>query len=597
MAELAVPIIVLGSLYILSNQEKKKEFFTQNDLNVDLGSNKKSKTDKNTNKNKKSDLILQEGYSNYNTNKMQEIKVDSNSNNAIAKEVSNINNFRLMTGEHVNQNTLKHNNMQPFYGSKIKGLNIGDKNSSILDSKQGLGSQSFSKSEQGPLFKPDENVNFVNGVPNNSDFIQSRMNESMKISNVTLWEPQRVGPGLNLGYGSQNEQGLNVGGVEGAHGFNSGMMNRETWMPKSVDNLRVDTNPKMTYDLNGHQGPPISIIKTQGNIGKVETHIPEKFYNSGPDRWFTTTGAEQHPAIRSTQILPMENRIDTTREYYGVGQNTEAHVTYTKQEYEDSKRQNLAGNPIINPSAIRQNNAAPNDYNIQSLKLLPNNRTTDRDNDIFGSIYGAAKSVVTPLMDILNPTRKENMIGNLRQSGNVNGGPTTGHLFNRNDMTKTTNREMTTGKIDLNYLNVQGQNHRGDAYQVSEHVPVQNQRDTTSVNYIGGGKSSNAGIRPYNAEYAQDNNVNKTYELRPNQGNMSLFNNYNNSHVSRNEDLVENNRNTIHNGGPSIIPSGEFMGEINGLQTYDNINNTRMDSSLLNAFKNNPYTKPLNSVA
>ena len=47
-----------------------------------------------------------------------------------------------------------------------------------------------------------------------------------------------------------------------------------------------------------------------------------------------------------------------------------------------------------------------------------------------------------------------------------------------------------------------------------------------------------------------------------------------------------------------VIPSSEFMGEINGIQTYDhNFNNSRMDSSLLNAFKNNPYTKSLNSVA
>jgi hypothetical protein len=40
------------------------------------------------------------------------------------------------------------------------------------------------------------------------------------------------------------------------------------------------------------------------------------------------------------------------------------------------------------------------------------------------------------------------------------------------------------------------------------------------------------------------------------------------------------------------------MGEVNGMQSYDqNFNSSRMDESLLSAFKNNPYTKSLSSVA
>ena len=64
------------------------------------------------------------------------------------------------------------------------------------------------------------------------------------------------------------------------------------------------------------------------------------------------------------------------------------------------------------------------------------------------------------------------------------------------------------------------------------------------------------------------------------------------------ETLLNNNRSNVINGGASVIPSSQFMGEMNGIQTYDqNFNNSRMDTSLLNAFKNNPYTKSLNSVA
>ena len=68
---------------------------------------------------------------------------------------------------------------------------------------------------------------------------------------------------------------------------------------------------------------------------------------------------------------------------------------------------------------------------------------------------------------------------------------------------------------------------------------------------------------------------------------MSLFNNYNNVEINRNENIMENNRSNIINGGPNVVPSSQFMGEMNGIQTYDNnYNNSRIDQSLLNAFKN-----------
>jgi len=612
MAELAIPIIVLGSLYILSEQEKKKENFIED--TQDKFQKKEFLTG-----NKRP---ITEGFQNYDTRKLEDFNKQTsnlvnsfnNSNqhtdkffmqqntNMLTREKEK-NQINLMSGQQVDMNTFKHNNMQPYFGAKIRGATTDLNNTeAILDNKQGYGSQQINKSEQAPMFKPDENVNLAHGTPNNSDFFQSRMNESMKMANVTLWEPQRVGPGLNLGYGSQNEKGLNTGGTEGSSGFNAGMMSREAWMPKSVDDLRVDTNPKQTFDLNGHQGPANSIIKMQGNndkIGKIEKHLPEKYYDSGPQRWFTTTGAEKNPPIRSAQVIPMENRIDTTREYYGAGSNTHSgQSTYTNTEYEESKKLNLGQLPISNASAAGQNFANPNDYSVQSYNLLPNNRTTDKDHVEMGGIYGMAKAAMAPLLDILKPSRKENVVGNLRQSGNVNSGNYTGHLFNEYDKTKTTNREMTTNKIGMNYVNVQGQNHRGDAYQVSQHQPVQNQRDTTNQEYIGGGSAQGTGLRPYNAAYAQENNVNKTYESRPNQGNMSLFNNHNNTQTSRNDSIMQNHRSNVPNGGPNLIPSAEFMGELNGIQTYDhNFNNARMDETLLSAFKNNPYTKSLSSVA
>jgi hypothetical protein len=574
MAALAIPIVILGSIYILSEQEKKesgKNTAVQEKIqkqNFLSGGSRQT-----------------ENFSNYKEEKIP---------------IPQVQPINLLSGQQANLDEFKHNNMQHYYGGKLRGYS-GDINSteSILDSKQGNGSQQFSKSEIAPLFRPDENSNHPNGTPNNSDFFQSRMNESMKMSNVTLWEPQRVGPGLNMGYGSQNSDGFNSGGTQGGGGFNSGMMARDAWMPKSVDDLRAENKPKMSFDLDGHQGPALHPIKMAGpnsKIGVIEKHLPDKSYESGPNRWFTTTGVEQAPPIRSTQLIPMENRVNTTREYYGSGSSGQA--TYTNAEFEDSKRQNLSGLPLSNASATGTNYANPNDYGSQSYNMLHNNRSIAKETNEFGGVYGMAKAAIAPILDIFRPTRKENVLGNLRETGNVNGLTPTGHLFNSNDKTKITNREMTTDKINMNYVNVQGQTNTGDAYKVTTHQNYNNQRTSTNKEYIGNINSNSQGLRPYNNAYAQQNNVNKTYESRPNQGNMSLFNNSNNSTTSRNDSIFQQNRQLITNNSQSIIPSREFMGELNGMQSYDiNYNASRMDESLLSAFKNNPYTKSLTSVA
>lgn len=603
MAALAIPIIVLGSIFILSEQEKKDK--NTNLAHQEIQNNRNfvlDNTNTNTNGNIYSNIkpTRSEGFANYNNN-------TSTSNNAQSSETTYnsdaYNNINLLSGSQATTQQFIHSNMQPFFGAKIRGPTIDiNMTETILDAKQGSGSQNFSKAEIAPLFRPDENSHHTNGTPNNSDFFQSRMNESMKMSNVTLWEPQRVGPGLNLGYGSQNSQGFNTGGVDGGQGFNSGMMSRESWMPKSVDDLRTDNKPKATFNLDGHQGPAIYPIKLQGpnnKIGVVEKHLPEKSFETGPTRWFTTTGIEQAPPIRSMQVIPMENRIDTTREYYGSSSNAQnGQATYTNPDYEASKRQNLAALPLTNTTATGTNFANPSDYGSMSYNILNNNRTTQQNTQEFGGVYGMAKAAITPILDIFRPTRKENVIGNLRETGNVNGLTPVGHIFNSSDKTKVTNREMTTSKIDLNYVNVQGQNHRGDAYQVSEHQNYDNQRTTTNKEYIGTGGAKNEGQRLYNNAYAQQNNVNKSYESRTNQGSMSLFNNYNNATTSRNDNIFQQNRQLITNGGPKILPSTDFIGELNGMQSYDQTyNNSRLDESLLSAFKNNPYTQSLTSVA
>ena len=141
------------------------------------------------------------------------------------------------------------------YGAILRGKIRGSAHSNqaefLLDNLAGTGSQIIHKKEQAPLFRPEDNIQWAHGTPNNSDFYQSRVNPAMAMNNVKPWEEERVGPGLGQGFTT-----------EGSGGFNSGMESRNSWLPKNVNELRTLTNPKVTYGLKDMKDQPILILRT-----------------------------------------------------------------------------------------------------------------------------------------------------------------------------------------------------------------------------------------------------------------------------------------------------------------------------------------------
>jgi hypothetical protein len=413
------------------------------------------------------------------------------------------------------------------------------------------------------------------------------------MANVKPWNEERVAPGLNKGFNA-----------EGGIGFNSGMEARETWLPKTVDELRVITNPKLTFDLNGHQGPANSFIKEAANRqtqGKVEKNLPETYYNVGPDRWFTTTGSEKAPTSRALETLNQVNRTSTTTEYFGNVTNKQS--TYQKGEYIQSTRPELDPNPVTNAVYKNGGNATDSDYGINSYQYLPTNRSTTREFDSvdqFGSIKGTMKAVISPLMDVLKPSRKENVVGNLRQNGVAGLTVSNVPIFNPADRTRTTVKEMTCDKLDNNHLNINRTSvQSGNGYIVAENRPTYVQRDTTLTSYIGGFGGSGVQTNPqiYDAAYNQHNNVNKTYENRPNQGGTQIFNQNEDIRIFKRDADRDNNRMWIPSTGKSAPPTYETHGVLKESSAYHTKEPEydRINPDILSAFKQNPYTQSLHS--
>lgn len=82
--------------------------------------------------------------------------------------------------------------MVPFFGSKVTQNSV-DNNPYILDAMSGAGTQNIKKIETAPLFKPETNIQYAHGTPNQTDFIRSRQVTSQKYANVLPWTQEELG--------------------------------------------------------------------------------------------------------------------------------------------------------------------------------------------------------------------------------------------------------------------------------------------------------------------------------------------------------------------------------------------------------------------
>jgi hypothetical protein len=597
--EIFAPAIVgLGYLYIISNQsnKKKKEIGDdegfENELpntnipnrnypdetvtNVELDLTSKLSTNNKFDAGKRG--VYTDKYFNQSLNHQH---TAPSKQQGTAKYVS-------LSGQSVDIDYYRHNNMQPFFGSKSHtGGNINS-TESTLDNYQGGGSQYISKKEIAPMFEPGTNLQYAFGTPNQTDFIKSRINSSIKMTGVKPFEDVKVGPGLGLGYGS-----------EGVAGYNSGMLARDLWRDKTVDELRVNNNQKASgLTALGYEGPAYSAITQRGDIGIQEKNHVETAYEMGPERYFTTTGNKSGQTLR-----PIENdretfRQNTAQEYTGVAGNQ--NLQYVKGEYMESHNQELGAVQFTPAYASNMATANEEDYSNKSFKSYPNNRTYSNNDDYYGIVGSAIGASIAPLLDILRPSRKENVIGTLRPYQNPKSAVENSYVFNPADTLPATMRQ-TTEHSNF-HLNVDS-NQQGGAYKVTPQQPIHNERDTTTDFYYAGiGSAGERGRAPrtYDAEYCQRNNDIKasTINGRLVPGNMSLMNgNMNSSKDVVRDSILQNNR-EVTGLINSQAPSMETFGQLQGTQSslFNGVQLERNNGDVLQQLKGNPYTQNILNV-
>lgn len=144
-----------------------------------------------------------------------------------------------MSGEKISKEDFTHGNMTPFFGSKIMQNVDVYRTESTLDRHTGVSKLDKPKSEVlEKMNKRKDNVFRKRFDYEN----RARYAPSMYKQGVPLQEPLNVGPGLNAGFTTAPSGGFQQPDA------------REYAIKRGIDQLRVKTNPKVTYEARHVDG-------------------------------------------------------------------------------------------------------------------------------------------------------------------------------------------------------------------------------------------------------------------------------------------------------------------------------------------------------
>jgi hypothetical protein len=384
-----------------------------------------------------SNVIPQQGFNqkilnNNNTG----LPMDSNARESNARDFF----ISPLSGQAVKKEAF-HDNMVPFIKSKNQhNLNF-DANSNRLGRYTG-NDETYrpKKQEVKSFFDVTPNNSYVYGSPSFTETVGlDRYVPSQKRQGEKPFQDIRVGPGLAAGYTA-----MPVGGLNQANA-------REYILPKSVDELRVLTKPKQTYE-----GRVVAGLKSaqRGLQAKPFKHRPEKYYNSDPERGVLSSAVKASQLREKFYMKPTQKQYQ--REYFG----TLGQAQLSKPRKEGAYRRSTKNN-YMNPTprnAYREdgwtvnndaNSEGVGDYGLSSIENKPNERDTTQDRFHINNLSVTVKKLITPITDYFRRTRKENFIGNVRPEGNMNAQmPAKQTIYDPNDIARTTIKEQT---IDNEY--------------------------------------------------------------------------------------------------------------------------------------------------
>jgi hypothetical protein len=385
-----------------------------------------------------------------------------------------------------------HDNMVPFIKSKNQQSLNFDANSNRLGRYTG-NDETYrpKKHEVKSFFDVTPNNSWVYGSPSFTETVGlDRYVASQKRQNEKPFQDIRVGPGLAAGYTAQP-----VGGLNQAN-------SRDYILPKSVDELRVLTNPKLTYE-----GRVIAGLKSgqRGLQAKPFKNRPETYYNSTPERGNLSSAVKASQLREKYYMKPTQK--ERQRSYYG----TAGQAQTSKPRKEGAYRRSTKNN-YMNPTprnAYREsawtvseeaNAEAVGDYGLASIENRANERDTTQDRMHLNNLTITVKKLITPITDFFRRTRKENFIGNIRPEGNMHAAmPAKQTVYDPNDVTRTTIKEQNIDNSHMGQLSGPINNTVYDPNDIAR-TTIKEQNIHNNAPYINMNPQQPRSIRVYDPE-------------------------------------------------------------------------------------------------
>ena len=657
MAELAIPIVLLGGMYVISNQSKKNK---GNEISSDSANKYQegmvgnmpshvSSFDAKVNEMKaatEADMkqnMAQQSYQNQNpvvvlppvsTNAHTRTSgsqsghcgrlADCNSQNINVydggedrrqkyydKDVyrsgvrTNGGGHKKLTGEEITPNNFRHNNMVPFFGSKIRGTHPNaNVHEGLLDSMQGTGSLKVEKREVGNFFKNQEGFANIHGSKNHNDFYMQRMVPSMRMDHITPFETQKVGPG------AENANFQDEFSKQGLSGFNTSMQLRDKSMPRTVDEMRASSMKKATGMEQIRAGGPMNQpIKKMGTVGKIEKRTPDSHFEYTPNMW--SAGVSSGSLGPTQREKPGEKSQKLLHKNFDHGTQLIAGSSTVKngsleRTYLPSNR--LTGMNQVNPELehmqITRANPDPttivdNDKHIKdgmTHKSTYRSVTYDEgyDDTFMGGVKGALKAFVAPIQHIIKPTQKEEIFVNHRNLNSYKQSVQKPESRDFEIMQSPTNREILEGSLGLSH--VQSQPNQMGQSRVTQYK-LKEESLHSHVGGAAGNRSSGAADNHHLNKYQAS--VDRTVPIdRMPLGNTNIYSPTMNARIEKQYGIQQEPRFEVGQGHIAI-PSVHTFGVTNSMFSLSEKSNVeeRLDSGLLDAFKQNPFTHSLQSVA
>ena len=500
-----------------------------------------------------------------------------------------------LSGQVLPAGDFTHNNMQPFFGGRVKQNVDSSANSGRLDRYTGAGTVQVKKQEVEQMFDNTQ-VPFGNvyGMEASSEFVHSRINEPRNRAGEKPFEQVRVAPALNEGYGSTGKGGFQQLEV------NEYMMKNM----KKTEDIRVASNPKNTYTMPVVEGQQF-IGKSAENPGEVRKYRPDAFFSDEDGKHMGIAGQSEltKEMNRPIQVMPETNRQDTSVEYTGPGASQDFGMNYVVGSYKKPQGYQYGGAGYRNADGSQYSSNPEDDYGKSSYDARPNERYYTGDRVMGLNLNPAeAGAVTTHFEDESRPTRRGETIGNIQQSGNAtgyaNGAPAI-TVWDPSDIARTTVREGTIHNDRFGIMAIADGPTRLTAYDPDDIArPTQKAQISAKSAYTGAPKAASERMISHTFAYNMTLNPNKQVVAKGRQamgGNIQMFKGDEPNVTSRKLDSdIRNDRELTVNRSVDLGPGSTDIGRVKYRVPFNlDVAEERNTREIIEMTQNNPLMQSL----